>query len=940
MLYLILILSICFANIVTASLYVGFSFPDQYPNVARVNQPYSFQIANITYRSTGGSVLYNATNLPNWLSFDPSSRTFTGQPTETDVSDSIDITLTGLDSADGSFISNNYSIICSSDPGLLLSSNDVMFTEISQYGQTNGENGLVVKPGDNLNIKFDPSTFKLNSNSSLPIVAYYGRLIDRSSLPNWLTFDSNSLTFYGTVPQATSDVAPSINYGFSFIATDYAGYAAAVGDFYLLVGAHQLSTSLNETIKVNGTLNSSFDIQVPVFSSIYQDGQPISAENISAVYSNTNPSYVTLNQGNYLLTGQFPDSSTFDNFTIVVQDKYGNQVDIPYLFDALSSAFTVDNLPNVNATKGEWFSYQLLDSLFTEGNATNVSVSYQSSNNWLSYSKSNQTLQGLAPKDLDSVLISVDAINEYENDTKSFNVVGINANVTATTTSSSSTSSSPKSTSTSSSESSNASSSSSSSKSSTSMSNQKKLAIGLGVGIPCFVLLCAALLLCCCLRRRKNNKTQDKQYDKHIVPVKNLDYEKGTKQSDHEPEIDGPGFGTTHHNPVSDDEDAHQLAALNVLKLDEKNKKSDSDARSTSSSLTLGEASEQSSNYYDASEKPLKSWRANDEGDEIIGASAAATAAIRANEVALAASNNRKSVASMSTVNTENLFSVRLVEDANTNRYSNQSSAMFGAGGQYYSTNSLNNILNRDDSGNIQRLDSDGNIVDYNVLPTKHGITPSSSSSSNQINRPRLSRSTSSNLDILMEENTSHEKSSMYHSAHVDSDPNTTRDSNHTYTDAQTENSYNLLSRFNNSANSSAANSDQQLHNKLYSGEENSSFVDEFKAIHNSNGEIQWSETNEDFGNTNALPSTIYHNNNHSLEDDIISMEPSSLNETFAPSEHNTANYRLSSSSLNKKAKLVEFTRKGSLREAAKLTPQQDHYELGETAHIHDDDSE
>ncbi|CAK7891459.1 axial budding pattern protein 2 [[Candida] anglica] len=863
---------------VRASLYIGFPFSEQIPDVARVNEPYNFKMANVTFKSTTGQVIYTASNLPDWLNFDGDSRVFTGNPTEADVSDNVVITLNGRDSVDNSTISADYSLVVSSDPGLELSSKDVMFTQIAKYGDTNGDDGLVVKPGEDFNIKFDSSVFQMDPNSDRKIVAYYGRSADRSSLPNWIHFNADEMSFYGTVPYVTSDIAPSIDYGFSFIGSDYVGYAGAVGNFKLVVGAHQLSTSLNETIKINGTLKSEFDVSVPVLSAVYSDGILISRENISSVTANDLPSYATLNQDNYTLSGSFPDQSTFDNFTISVQDKYGNVVELPYSFDAIGSVFTVRSLPNVNATKGEFFDYQLLNSYFTD-NSTNVTVDYSNAD-WLSFDDKNRTFLGMAPSNLGTVSVSVRAVSDYDDETKSFDIKGISAkdaSSTSSTTSSSSTSTSSSSSSASSSTSATA---ATGTKKSGGLSNKTKLAIGLGVGIPCFLLLIAALFFClCCFGRRRKNR--DKKANDAA-----LDDEKRMPPPT-SPKINGPGFGTT-ISQDDHDEDARQLTALNVLKLDEK--KDTSDTKSTSSSITQVESDYSSTNYFDASERPIKSWRAIDASDAAVAES---------NRAKL----NRASAASASTVNTENLFSVRLVEDNNV-RYSTQT-----YGSQFMSSNSLNGFLKRDDSGNIQRLDSDGNIVDQDLSPR-------------ETVKMSRSRSTSSNLEILLEENSKdYTNSTVYHSA-----GNVSNDNN-------TENSFNMLSKFNNSNNSSAANSDQHLHGKYYDSD--NSLVDEFKAIHASNGEIQWSEANTDSQNSIILEDG--HN------DTIGSLEPSPMRDSTISLGTGAATrpsyeQRYSSSSLGNKAKLVDFTRKGSLKDAKHKV---DHtYFQGETAYIHDDDSE
>ncbi|ODV78994.1 uncharacterized protein CANTADRAFT_6189 [Suhomyces tanzawaensis NRRL Y-17324] len=899
---------------VAAQVYVGFPFSEQLPNVARTGQPYSFTVSDSTYRSTNGpnNINYYTGDLPSWLSFDKQSRTFSGTPAASDVGN-FEVALSGYDTSDGTSMTNQVSMVVSADSGLHLSSGDAMFVEIAKYGQTNGNDGLVVKQGQQFTLKFDKSVFESNSNASRPIIAYYGRSQDRSPLPPWIRFDADDLSFVGTVPQATSENAPSYEYAFGFIASDYYGFAGAEGVFKLIVGGHQLSTSLNETIKLNGTLNDNLTVTVPIFSNVYLDGAIISQQNISRVYADNLPDYLSLNTNNYSITGKLPSSETFDNFTVQIEDVYHNTVELPYSVDAIDSVFTLKNLPDVNATKGQWFSYQLLDSYFTDINNTKISVDYSSAD-WLTYHQENKTLVGATPDSFDKLSVDVSASSSFDTELKSFQISGVSR-------SSSSSSSSP-----SSSSSSEASSSASNSGSaaaaphskSSSGINHKALAIGLGVGIPAFFLLIGALLLfCCCARRRKDSN------DDESTEVSDV--------ASNFQELTGPGFGTTvdkdDHN-----EDARQLSTLNVLNLDKKAYDNE-DVKSTSSSVThVGSVDDE--RFFDASEKPVKSWRAKDGSD-----------------VALAAKDpKRVSQASLSTVNTEQLFSVRLVDDV-SRRNSNQSSSLQSK--QFLSNNSLNGLLTRSSSGNIQRLDSDGNIVE-----TLNATNPTT------IEKPRLSRSASTNLDVLVEEN-----SKDYNTSSLRHDDSTTYHSTKFARDDTETSSFDLLAKFNESRHPSQANSENDLRNLSnysmpdpdYDEELDQDVLDEFKATKVSDGEFKWEENSGNI-TTSSINAPINPHHNTSFE------SPSSDHFIFSSSDQTPTTLRnspmknnnLSALSLgsansesllignNKqaassditlnnrhKAKLVDFTRKGSLRESAY---EPDYHYQGQTAQIHEDD--
>lgn len=808
-----------------SAVYVGWPMSEQLPNVARVDALYLFTLANTTYKSSaGGSVTYSASDLPLWLLFDALSRTFLGTPSSSDV-ETFSIVLSGVDSADNSNISETYLMLVSNSSGLLLSSADVMFTTIAKYGQTNGVDGLVVKQGESFTIEFSEDDFQLNSGAERPIIAYYGRSGDRSSLPNWILFDSDSLTFSGTVPYVTSDIAPSVEYTFGIIASDYYGFAGAEGDFKIVIGAHQLSTSVNESIKLNGTYGSDFDYTVPVFSDVYLDGEIISSANISSVLTSNLPDYVDFDTLDYTLSGTFPNASSFQNFTVIVLDVYGNLVSLPYTFEAIGSVFTVSSIPDVNATRGEYFLLQLLRSYFTDYDETTIDVSFANDSSWLSYHSSNLTMNGETPDDLDLVKVTVEADSDFGNDLLSFHILGVDpddfflslsmpASLSATS-SASSTSARVLATGSSSTA---TSSSSSTIVAKSSNGNHRKLILGLAIGIPGFVLLLALLLLIfCCCRRRKGDD-DEKQSGTESAAVST-----------------GPGFGQI-FDDENEPDDARQLSTLNALKLDHDN-------RSTLSSLTHVDSEASESGYFDASEKPMVSWRANEMSD---------STALKH----MLLLQKHASGMSVDTVNTEQLFSVRLVDD---NLSARNSSTSFG---NQATRNSY--VLPREISlGNVQRLDSDGNLA-------LDGATSTSSPIRSREQELALS------LNNIEEE-----------------------DSNNTCF-TQESSSYNLLAKFLGLTNGSPSSSIEEGKTKdLKDGEQ-----------------TQWRSNAEDvlIPSPDAESFLLNKDAANSRTHLMGSSAEANLSRTSVYSDLSLKN----GESKRDKAKLVDFTRKGSLRDSSR----------------------
>ncbi|KAG7192492.1 uncharacterized protein KQ657_001587 [Scheffersomyces spartinae] len=894
------------ANGAAASVYVGFPFSEQLPNVARVDQSYSFTMANVTYKSTldDGIISYQVLNGPSWLQFDSGSRTFLGTPTNLDLG-SFDITLTGFDSQNNS-LANNYTMIVSDLPGIKLTSEDIMFSQIAQYGKTNGQNGLVVQQGQQVNIAFDPSIFKdVSSTNNDGVVAYYGRSADRSSLPNWLKYNSNALSFVGTVPYVVSDIAPSTSYNFAFIASDIKGYAAAVGYFELIVGFHTLSTSQNETEKINGTLNMEIDYTVPVLEQVYIDNNLVVKENISQVAINDLPSYATFNESDYSLSGTFPNLSTVNNFTVVVKDVYGNSVELPYQLEAMSSLFTLTTLPDLNATKGEFFSHQLLKSYFTDFNSTTITVD-TNNQSWLQYHSSNLTLNGNVPNDFDSADISIVAASSSDNkseEEKSFKIKGVSKTTSTTTSSSTSSTSSSKPSST----------SSSSYSSGTSVGKQKKksnlgLIIGLAVGIPVFILLVAlALILLCCIRR-KQQKTDTQDVEK-LPPMSVLPDDKSKHMRDQAEQLDALKQLELHKSGLT------PIIGAMPKKVD--------DINSVSSSLTHVDSHDQ---YYDTSDKPLMSWRANDDED---------SKSITKDESVLVANSNnnyRQSDASMSTVNTERLFSVRLIDDLSVR--DSQRSLVSGGG------------ISRNSSGNFQRLDSDGNIaqgtrggsyldivdeVTEEINTTGESTLPNGEVSHFNTSTPPI---LDDENDILLrpnveifnaeEPNNSREQSSVYHSLREDS--NQTLDSS---------SSYNLLGKLNDLPQDERnINNDDDI---LREADDETSGTPSPRGNQLQSDVINTFPFHSSIDNISGIPMI-----SPMSETSTLGKSPHSLggdsSSKYVGFKLNGSDHGLPLDS-NDNPKLVAFTRKASLRDSS-YEPDHAIIAQGESAVIHNSDSD
>ncbi|CAN3363539.1 axial budding pattern protein 2 [Diutina catenulata] len=891
--------------------YVGFPLNEQLPDVARVDHSYSFQMAALTYKSSTANttVEYSVSEQPAWMQFDPQSRTFSGTPSAGDKG-SFTLVLHGHDPSDETTLQNQYTFIVSDKPGLSLSSN--FSSEVSNLGKTTGagSSSLVVSEGEKITFAFPDDAFETKGDGS-QLVNTYGRSADRSPLPPWLKFNPDDRTFSGTVPEVTSSTAPSYSYDFVFIGTDIDGYAAAEGPFKLVVGANLLSTNLSHTITINGSLGHDFDEEIPL-NFVYLNGDPIDRANISELTAESLPDYAKFDADSAKISGSFPkDHAVHDNFTVFITDKYSNKVQMPFSLYSTSSAFT-GPFSGFNATRGEWFTADLGPYLTSKS----AKVSVNNMDDWMTWSSENNTIGGMVPQNFDKANVEVAVGDEKQ----SMDIKGINKKATKSSSSSASSSATMTSSSTSSDEPTAATSEAPTDNSShKGLSNKTKLAIGLGVGIPCGILALALLFfLCCRVRRRKTapGSPEDSDLEKHNdIPSPYGD----SFPSPHKRSLSG-GFGAAvlaagaaaaaEHSP---DSSPKQLAALSALEFESPKKKHHDDMHSTSSSVTRIESDD---SYYDANEKPLKSWRNIEPGDDAevplssysfgaaLGAGALGAAAAGSNTRDLNP-DSRHSDASMSTVNTDQLFSVRLV-DGDVQRDSAASQYPQGVYG----------LMSRESSGNVQALDSDGEVLSHSNSQSTQGAR-------------RMS-----NLDVLHEEG----------NRKIPRDPSDLSGSSMYFTGASAGPSQNhsnssspdLLEKAN--RKSLIRTDDVPLH-----PEED---LDDFTATQTPYG-FKWQSAQDQQKFHHQQPS-IGTADGFAFSDSPSTLKNSLRNSTLSQLSINTgasqellnapnlSQERLARTTSPVKAKLVDFTRKGSLRES---TEEQRHH-IESSAQIRERDSD
>jgi hypothetical protein len=282
--------------------------------------------------------------------------------------------------------------------------------------------------------------------------------------------------------QVFSQVAPPQYFSISLIAATHIGFASASQSFNVVIGAHSLTIDPT-TIYVNTTIGQSLNHTFSL-SSVQLDGQPIQRSNVSFITADLgdNGGWLNFDNTTMVLSGQPSKGDKGTTVELTIQDIFADTVRATIQVDLYDGLFTTALPSTLNATVGKAFNL-VLNSTYFAAPDVQVSVDFNplGGDNWLSYDSGTRTISGTPEANkAKSVAVDINASSAQlsQKQTASFTVQSVSSNgteITATTTSST--------------------------------SRTKVLAIALGVTLPLIglFLVCGAIIFW--RRRRKSSKS-------------------------------------------------------------------------------------------------------------------------------------------------------------------------------------------------------------------------------------------------------------------------------------------------------------------------------------------------------------------------------------------------------------------------------------------------
>jgi Ca2+-binding RTX toxin-like protein len=250
----------------------------------------------------------NGAALPSWLTFDSTTRTFSGTPSTSEVG-GLSVRVTATDSA-----------------GLQV------FDEFNLTVQNvNDAPILVAALSDNYATEMSPFTYTIPTDTFVDLdvgdtLSYSATLAGGNALPSWLTFDATTRTISGTPPYG---VASTLN--IRVTANDSSG-ASASDEFSIGIGKRLTGTSNADTI--TGTTNADL-----ITGGIGADTLNGEAGNDTFLMSGTDASYDIFNGG--------------DGFD-AIQGGAGDDTIRVRRIDGLNGIERIDGGAGVNVLAGGW----------------------------------------------------------------------------------------------------------------------------------------------------------------------------------------------------------------------------------------------------------------------------------------------------------------------------------------------------------------------------------------------------------------------------------------------------------------------------------------------------------------------------------------------------------------------------------------------------------
>lgn len=345
---------------------------------------------------TYSAALENGNNLPYWLSFDNPSRTFSGTPTNYDVTNLI-IVVTANDKANET-ATDTFQLV-------IQDINDAPRIDNSLQNQTATEDVAFL-------FTFPENTFiDIDEGDEL---SYSATLADGSVLPDWLSFDAENRRFSGT-PE-NKDVGIT---AIKITATDTHG-AYVSDEFDITVLNINDAPQINISISDQKTeVNEFFEFTIPADAFIDVDAGDVLSYSASLMDGSSLPAWLSFDPSSRKFSGT-PSTVQEVQIKLTVTDSHSAKVIETFTIKVQdnSAPLIVNPIPDQEATVNVAFIFEIPENSFDDYDEDDQLHYHAALNDdsdlpsWLSFTDNPPTLSGI-PTETGMLIIKITA---YDND--------------------------------------------------------------------------------------------------------------------------------------------------------------------------------------------------------------------------------------------------------------------------------------------------------------------------------------------------------------------------------------------------------------------------------------------------------------------------------------------------------------------------------------------
>lgn len=382
---------------------VEFPLDAQRPPVGRVGTPFTFTFLPGTFNATGGALTLTTSALPAWATFSPSTQTISGTPTATSETQVVvsAVSTAGGESSDAASTSFDLLVVAASTAAPVL--NYPLSTQLASGAVlgsakyiTAGKGSISVPMKWSWSIGLLPDTVTSPGGGKIYYTAYEQ---GTTSLPYWITFSSETLTFDGITPEWASSTTIVL------FASDHAGYGDIQQAFTFNVADHSLGLT-SPLPGINATASAAVNYTVPL-NTLEIDGAPANSSEITMISVDlSNAPYLHYDAASHVISGTLPaNASSSQNLSLPVtfESSSNDTVQANVTLRVLPSAFTAAVLPTLRLSPGQAFDLDL--SQYVPPASTNAtpttyqiaSVSPANATYWVSLANGTTHVNGTVP---------------------------------------------------------------------------------------------------------------------------------------------------------------------------------------------------------------------------------------------------------------------------------------------------------------------------------------------------------------------------------------------------------------------------------------------------------------------------------------------------------------------------------------------------------------